>query len=67
MVFSVTTSSHIEEENKSIEGNRFGSIKVNIPERAKYYFLHIDLIVGMIWVPSILDVGEKYRYGIISS
>lgn len=67
MVFSVTTSSHIEEENKSIEGNRFGSIKVNIPERAKYYFLHTDLIVGMIWVPSILDVGEKYRYGIISS
>lgn len=64
MVFSVTTSSH-NGENKSVEGNRFGSIKVNIPEKAKYYFLYTDLIIGMIWAPSILAVGEKYRYGII--
>lgn len=25
---------------------------------------HTDLIVGMIWAPSILAIGEKYRYGI---
>lgn len=63
MTFSVQTSNHIKGENKSVEGNSFGSIKVKVSEKAKHYFLHIDLIVGMMfWPPSILGIGEKYKY-----
>lgn len=39
-------------------------MKAKISEKAKHYFQHTDLIVGMMfWPTSILGVGEKYKYG----
>lgn len=38
-------------------------MKAKISERAKHYFRHTDLMVGtMFWPPSILGIGEKYKY-----